>query len=69
MSKTPSVRGKVRTHRRRIRARGLRLIQIWVPDTRTPAFREEAHNQSLAVAQSQLAHKDQKFIEAIPSSD
>lgn len=58
-------RDKVRTYRERMRARGLRPVQIWVPDTRTPAFRAEAHRQSLAVAQSLHAREDQEFIDAI----
>ncbi len=58
-------RDKVRTYRERMRARGLRPIQIWVPDTRTEAFRTEAHRQSHAVAQSALAREDQDFIDMI----
>jgi hypothetical protein len=58
-------REKVRTYRQRMRARGLRPIQIWVPDTRTPVFREAAHSQSLAVAQSRFEQEDQAFIDAI----
>lgn len=58
-------REKVRSYRERMRARGLRLIQIWVPDTRTAAFRAEAHRQSLAVAKSPHAREDQDFIDAI----
>ncbi len=58
-------RDRVRTYRQRMRARGLRPIQIWVPDTRTAAFRAEAHRQSLAVAQSALAGEDQDFIDAV----
>lgn len=60
-----SSRERVRLHRKRMRARGLRPIQIWVPDTRTAAFRAEAHRQSLAVAQSPHAGEDQDFIDAI----
>jgi len=44
---------------------GLRPIQIWVPDVRAPAFRSEAHRQSLAVAASAEAREDQSFINAI----
>jgi hypothetical protein len=58
-------REKVRSYRERMRARGLRPIQIWVPDTRTAAFGAEAHRQSLAVAQSRSARGDQLFIEAV----
>jgi hypothetical protein len=57
------VRDKVRTYRERMRARGLRPIQIWVPDTRTTAFGKAAHRQSLAVALSAKAGEDQKFID------
>ena len=60
-----SSRQKVRAHRKRLRARGLRPIQVWVPDTRTAAFRVEAHRQSLAVAQSPYARRDQDFIDAV----
>ena len=60
-----SSRDKVRAHRKRLRARGLRPIQIWVPDTRTAAFKVEAHRQSLVVAQSRHAQWDQDFIGAI----
>ena len=60
-----SSRDKVRAHRKRLRARGLRPIQIWVPDTRTAAFKVEAHRQSQVVAQSPYARRDQDFIDAI----
>ncbi|MCI0430400.1 MAG: antitoxin MazE family protein [Rhodospirillales bacterium] len=56
---------KVRAHRARLRAQGLRQIQIWVPDTRSPVFAEEAHRQSLAVARSARAYEDQAFIDAV----
>ena len=49
---------KVQEHRDRLRAQGLRPIQIWVPDTRSPAFRSEAHRQSAAIAASAHAADD-----------
>ncbi len=58
-------RDKARRYRERMRARGLRPIQIWVPDTRTAAFRAEAHRQSRAVAESAWAGEDQYFIDSI----
>ena len=63
-SSPKSSRVKVREHRERLRAQGLRPIQIWVPDVRSPAFRSEAHRQSLAVVASPHAHDDQAFIDA-----
>lgn len=56
---------KVRAHRERLRAQGLRPIQIWVPDVRSPTFRAEAHQQSLAVASSDQAEEDQAFVDAV----
>jgi hypothetical protein len=64
-SKPKSSRVKVREHRKRLRSQGLRPIQIWVPDVRSPSFRSEAHRQSLAVATSPHVHEDQVFIDAV----
>jgi Protein of unknown function (DUF3018) len=58
-------RTKVRRHRERLRAQGLRPIQIWAPDVRAPSFKLEAHRQSLAVAMSAHAYEDQAFIDAV----
>jgi Antitoxin MazE-like len=40
----------VRRYRERMRAKGLRQIQLWVPDTRSPDFAAECRRQSLLVA-------------------
>jgi hypothetical protein len=64
-SKPKASRVKVREHRKRLRQRGLRPIQIWVPDVRSEAFQSEANRQSLMVATSSHARKDQAFIDAI----
>lgn len=62
---TTSTSERVRAYRQRMRDRGLRPIQVWVPDVRDPAFASEAHLQSLAVASSTQAVADQAFIESI----
>lgn len=62
-------RVKVREHRERLRAQGLRPLQIWVPDVRAPSFKSEAHRQSLAVARSPHARDDQAFIDAMSDWD
>ena len=64
-SKPKPSRVKVREHRERLRRQGLRPIQIWVPDVHAPAFRSEAHRQSIAVAASFRAPEDQAFIDAV----
>jgi hypothetical protein len=56
---------KVRAHRERLRRRGLRPIQIWVPDVRSRSFKAAAHRQSLAAARSAHAKADQDFIDAV----
>ena len=64
-SSRKSSQQKVSEHRRRLREKGLRPIQLWVPDVRTAAFRKQAHRQSLAVATSASANDDQSFIDAL----
>lgn len=64
-SRAKSSRDKVRAHRARLRKQGLRPIQIWVPDTRSEAFRREAHRQSLLAAQSAYAADDQAFVDSV----
>jgi len=59
------IRKKVQAHRDRLRAQGLRPIQIWVPDVRAPGFREEARRQSRLAARSRHAKDDQAFIDSI----
>jgi hypothetical protein len=41
---------RMASYRARMRAAGLRPIQIWVPDTRAPEFVETCRRQALAVA-------------------
>ncbi len=47
-----SVARRVRKHRDTLRARGLRPVQIWVPDTRAPGFAEECRRQTALAAAS-----------------
>lgn len=46
------VKERVSEYRARMRARGMRQINIWVPDTRSPAFARECRRQSLLVAKA-----------------
>ena len=64
-SRRKSSQQKVSEHRQRLREKGLRPIQLWVPDVRTAAFRKKAHLQSLAIATSASANDDQSFIDAV----
>ena len=60
-----ATRKKVASHRARMRAQGMRLLQIWVPDTRSPEFAKEARRQSRAAARSPHAKEDQAFVDSI----
>ena len=60
-----SSRDKVQAYRDRLRRQGLRPIQLWVPDVRSPEFKREARRQALAVARSRSAIEDQAFIDAV----
>lgn len=64
-TKSQSSRDKVRAYRKRLREQGLRPIQIWVPDVRSPEFAKEAHRQSLLVAKSAGEKDDQAFIDSV----
>jgi hypothetical protein len=50
-------------HRAEMRASGLRLIEIWVPDTSAPGFAEEARRQSLLIAAESDFDDMMDFIE------
>jgi len=58
-------RDRVRAHRDRLRAQGLRPVQIWVPDVTAEGFAAEAHRQARAVAASEHAGEDQVFVDQI----
>jgi hypothetical protein len=56
---------KVSVHRARLRAAGLRPLQIWVPDVRSKDFQTQARRQARLVAASPAEAGDQAFIDAI----
>ena len=65
----PSVSRRVENYRKRMRAQGMRPIQLWVSDVRAPGFAAEAHRQAVAVAASEHAADDQAFIDALSLDD
>ncbi|MFY7961182.1 MAG: antitoxin MazE family protein [Elsteraceae bacterium] len=60
-----ATRAKATSRREKLRAQGLRPIQIWVPDTRTPGFAEEARRQCLIANASDPPKADQAFIDSV----
>jgi hypothetical protein len=60
-----SSRDKVRAYRKRMRARGMRLVTIWVPDVRSPEFVAEARRQCLLANSSPHAAQDQAWVDSM----
>ncbi len=61
---------KMRHYRARLKAQGLRPVQIWLPDTRTPEFIAEARRQSqLASRNRTLETETAAFIDAVVDWD
>lgn len=49
---TDKLNDGVRRYRERMRERGYRQVNIWVPDTRSPEFMERCREQSLRAARA-----------------
>ena len=43
----------------------MKLIQVWVPDPRSPHFRREASRQARALATSAHEQEEQAFIDSV----
>ena len=64
-ARSKSSREKVRAYRERMRRRGMKLIQIWVPDPKSPYFIAEARRQARLIAESPYEKEDQAFIDSV----
>ena len=62
-------RHRMRAHRARLRAAGLRPVQIWMPDVRLPRFAEEARRQSLLAGSQRGEQAALDFIEDAADTD
>jgi hypothetical protein len=60
-----SSRARVSAYRDRLRAEGLRPVQLWVPDVRSSSFAAEAQRQAALVAATAAHADDMQFVEAI----
>lgn len=48
-----------------MRAKGYRLVQMWLPDTRTDAFATRARDEASALAAHPNNADDQAFVDAV----
>jgi hypothetical protein len=56
----------MRRYRERLRAEGLRPVQLWVRDARSPAFIQAFRRQALRVAAHEAANRaERRAIEAL----
>ncbi len=56
---------KFRRYRATRRARGMKLLRVWVPDPQAPGFREEAYRQALLLRGAAEEREALDFIEAV----
>ena len=57
MAKENSTVRSVQRYRKKMRRAGLRLVQLWIPDTRARGFAEECRRQSRAASKHRRAEK------------
>ena len=65
ISLAKSSRDKVRAHRIRLRAAGLRPLTIWVPDVRSHQFAAEARRHCRLAKKSPHAAADQAWVDSM----
>ena len=56
---------RVQKHRDKLRASGLRPVQIWVPDTRQAGFADECRRQSELVSQDPHEREIEGWLEDV----
>ena len=56
-------------HRAAMRAAGLRLVQIWVPDTRREGFAEECRRQSRSLLNDVHERETLDWLAAVADKD
>jgi hypothetical protein len=59
----------VQRRRDKLRAAGLRPVQIWVPDTRRPGFAEECRRRSLRLRGDPQESEILAWLEAAANTD
>jgi Protein of unknown function (DUF3018) len=69
MSTRPTSRIRTGRYRENLRRLGLRPVQIWVPDTRSPAFAAEARRQCERVNVADRAENMMDWVESVSQFD
>jgi antidote-toxin recognition MazE-like antitoxin len=66
---TDPINRRVTRHRQKLRAAGLRPVQLWVPDTRRKGFAREAVRQSLLLKGDALEGRTLRRIAAAADAE
>ena len=61
--KSATTAERVQKHRDNLRKKGLKPVQIWVPDIRREGFADECKKQSVMAKDSDLENNINDFIE------
>jgi len=64
-AKTVNVASRVQRHRDKLRAAGLRPVQMWVYDTSRPGFAKECRRQSRLIAHDPHEQEVMDWIEKV----
>jgi len=56
---------KMRQYRQKLKASGLRPVQLWVPDTRSRKIIAEARKQSIRVSSDSQEPRFMDFVESV----
>lgn len=65
MTSSKTSRDRVRVHRAKLRAQGLRPVQFWLPDVNSPEFIAEARRQCEALNSSPHAEEDLAWVDSL----
>jgi len=57
------IRERVGQYRARMQSKGMRQVNLWVPDTRSPRFAKECRRQSLLIAKAERGDRSLAFLD------
>jgi hypothetical protein len=60
---------RVQQQVQRLRQAGVRPVQLWVPDSRSPGFDEECRRQSATLADDPLEHEALEWLQSVADDD
>lgn len=69
MITAPTSRDRTTRYRQTLRAKGLRPVQVWLPDTRTPEFAAEARRQCERINAADRADGMMDWLEQVTVFD